>query len=172
MDKIVCFATSDFGGAHSAFRLMIKSAVRRYGFLLRTLPIDICRSYLAIACRAICIAVFRILGVSQDIQTLGKLNSVKRKLSLSTELGGLNAPSLELDAKHTHYYASFNANRVNLITNYESDSLGPMYGLIHNNELFHVATSTKPWAVQMRAIRIIIRSLVWRAVGIRSRGVD
>jgi hypothetical protein len=38
LDKIVCFAMSDFGGTHAAFRLMITYAVRRYGFLLRTLP--------------------------------------------------------------------------------------------------------------------------------------
>jgi hypothetical protein len=49
LDKIVCFAMSDFGETHAAFRLMITCAVRRYGFLLRTLPRDICRPYLAIA---------------------------------------------------------------------------------------------------------------------------
>jgi hypothetical protein len=38
LDKIVCFPTSDFGGTHAAFRLMITCAVRRYGFLLSTLP--------------------------------------------------------------------------------------------------------------------------------------
>jgi hypothetical protein len=38
LDKIVCVATSDFRGAHAAFRLMITCAVRRCGFLLRTLP--------------------------------------------------------------------------------------------------------------------------------------
>jgi hypothetical protein len=39
LGKIVCFAMSNFGGAHAAFRLMITCAVRRYGFLLRTLPL-------------------------------------------------------------------------------------------------------------------------------------
>jgi hypothetical protein len=43
LDKIVCFATSDFGGAHAAFCLMITCAVRRYGLMLRTPPHDICR---------------------------------------------------------------------------------------------------------------------------------
>jgi hypothetical protein len=38
LDKIVCFAMSDFGRTHAAFRLKITCAVRRYGFLLRTLP--------------------------------------------------------------------------------------------------------------------------------------
>jgi hypothetical protein len=38
LDKIVCFAFLDFGGAHAAFHLMmITCAVRRYGFLLLTL---------------------------------------------------------------------------------------------------------------------------------------
>jgi hypothetical protein len=37
-DKIVCFATSDIGGAHAAFRLVITCAVRRHGFLLRSIP--------------------------------------------------------------------------------------------------------------------------------------
>jgi L-fucose mutarotase/ribose pyranase (RbsD/FucU family) len=37
LDKIVCFAMSDFGGGVNAvFCLMITCAVRRYGFLLRT----------------------------------------------------------------------------------------------------------------------------------------
>jgi hypothetical protein len=39
LDKIVCFATSEFGGAHAAFRLMITCAVRRYGLVLRTLSL-------------------------------------------------------------------------------------------------------------------------------------
>jgi hypothetical protein len=38
LDKIVCFAMSDFGGIHAASRLMLTCAIRRYGFLLRTLP--------------------------------------------------------------------------------------------------------------------------------------
>jgi hypothetical protein len=70
LDKIVCFTMSDFGGTHAAFRLLITHVVRRYGFLLRTLPPDICRPYLAAADIATRIAVFRILGVSQDVHTL------------------------------------------------------------------------------------------------------
>jgi hypothetical protein len=89
LDKIVCFAMSDFGGTHAAFRLMITCAVRRYGFLLRTLPQDICRPYLANADRAIRIAVHRIFGVSQDVQTLDQLNCAKRHLSPPRSLGGL-----------------------------------------------------------------------------------
>jgi hypothetical protein len=38
LDNIVCFAMSDFGGTHAAFRLMITCAVRRYGFSLRNPP--------------------------------------------------------------------------------------------------------------------------------------
>jgi hypothetical protein len=38
LDKIVCFVMSDFGGTHDVCRLMITCAVRRYVFLLRTLP--------------------------------------------------------------------------------------------------------------------------------------
>jgi hypothetical protein len=67
LDNIVCFAMSDFGGTHAAFRLMITCAARRYGILLRTLPTYICRPYLDIADRAIHIAVYRILGLSQDV---------------------------------------------------------------------------------------------------------
>jgi hypothetical protein len=44
LDKIVCFAMSDFGGTHAVFRLMITCAVRHYGF--RTLPPDIFRTLL------------------------------------------------------------------------------------------------------------------------------
>jgi L-fucose mutarotase/ribose pyranase (RbsD/FucU family) len=38
LDKIACFALSDFGGARAAFCLMITCAVRRYGFLLHPPP--------------------------------------------------------------------------------------------------------------------------------------
>jgi hypothetical protein len=69
LDKIVCFAMSDFGGVHADFRLMVTCAVRRYGFLLRTLPPYICRPYLAVANRAVRF-VYRILGVSPDAKTL------------------------------------------------------------------------------------------------------
>jgi hypothetical protein len=129
LDKIACFTMSDFGGTHAAFRLMITCAVRRYGFLLRTLPPSICRPYFSIANRAVRIAVFRILGVSQDVQTLDKLYCAKRQLSLPAECGELNVPSLELDAEHAHY-ALFNATLASMIIDYEPESLGPMYGLI------------------------------------------
>jgi hypothetical protein len=61
LDKIVCFAMSDFGGTHAAFRLMITCAVRRYGLLLRTLPTDISRPYLATTYRAVSITIYRIM---------------------------------------------------------------------------------------------------------------
>jgi hypothetical protein len=47
LDNIVGFAMSYFGRAHSAFRLLITCAVRRYGLLLRTLLPNICRPYFA-----------------------------------------------------------------------------------------------------------------------------
>jgi hypothetical protein len=64
LDKIVCFAMSDFGGIHGGFRLMITCAVRRYGLLLRTLPRDVCRPYLNGADISVRTTIFRILGVS------------------------------------------------------------------------------------------------------------
>jgi hypothetical protein len=63
-------------------------------------------------------------------------------------LGGINVPSFELDAELAHY-ASFTATLVNMISDHESESLGPLYGLIRQ-ELLNVATSTLPWAVQLR----------------------
>jgi hypothetical protein len=57
-------------------------------------------------------------------------------------------PSLEVEGEHVHY-SSFNATLANLIIDYESEALGPMYGLI-KHELLNVATSTLPWAVQLR----------------------
>ena len=66
LGKIVCFTKLDFGGAHAAFRLIIMYAVRRYGFLLRTLPPNICRPCHVDAHRAVRTEVFRILGVSPD----------------------------------------------------------------------------------------------------------
>jgi hypothetical protein len=38
LDKIVCFAMSDFGGTHDAFRLMITCAVSRYVWVLAAHP--------------------------------------------------------------------------------------------------------------------------------------
>ena len=65
LDKLVCFAMSDFGGIHAASRLMLTCAVRRYGFLLRTLLSNICRPHQIVgADRAVLTAIFRILGVS------------------------------------------------------------------------------------------------------------
>jgi hypothetical protein len=63
-------------------------------------------------------------------------------------LGGLNVPSLELDAELAHY-ASFTTILANLIDDYDSESPGPLYGLIRH-ELLNVATSTLSWAVQLR----------------------
>jgi hypothetical protein len=91
---------------------------------------------------------YRILGVSLDAQTLDQLYCAKRQLSLLAEFGGLNVPSLELDAEPAHY-ALIIAILANLITDYESESLGPLYGLIRQ-VLVNVATSTLPWAVQLR----------------------
>jgi hypothetical protein len=78
LDKIVCFAMSKFGGAHAAFRMMMTCAVRRYEFLVRTLPHDICRPYLVAASIAVRIADFRISSVSHDVQTRDQLNRAKR----------------------------------------------------------------------------------------------
>jgi hypothetical protein len=78
LDKIFCFVLSNFGGAHAASRLMITCAVHRYGFLLRTLPHDICRPYLVFADRAVRVAVFKILGVSHEVQTLDNLTCATR----------------------------------------------------------------------------------------------
>jgi hypothetical protein len=138
---------SDFGMTHVAFRFMITCVERRYGFLLRTLPPHICRPYLATASRAVRNAVYRVLGVSQVVQTLGKLNCAKRELSLPSEFGGLNVPSLELNVEHAHY-ASFTATLANVIIDCESESLGPMYDLIRH-ELLNTATYTLPWALQL-----------------------
>jgi hypothetical protein len=75
-DYMVCFALSDFGGAHAAFRLIITCAVRRYGFLLHTLPPHICRPYLATKVRAVRFAVFLILGVYEDVQRLDQARTL------------------------------------------------------------------------------------------------
>jgi hypothetical protein len=149
LDKIVCFPMSDFGRTHVAFRLMITCAVRRYGFMLHALPPDIYRPYLVAAYIAVRTAVFRISGVPQDLHTLDQRDCAKRRHSLPAEFGGLDiVPSLEPDAAPAHY-ASFTATLANLIIDYESESLGHMYGLIRP-ELLNVATSTLPWAVQLR----------------------
>jgi hypothetical protein len=99
--------------------------------------------------RAVCITFCRIFGVPQDVQTLDQLNCAKGKLSIPAYFGGLNVPSLEVDAELAQY-ASFTTTLANVITLYESESLSPMYGLIRQ-ELLNVATSTLPWAVQLRS---------------------
>jgi hypothetical protein len=94
------------------------------------------------------IIVYRIIGVSHDVQTLDQLNCAKRQLSLPAEFGGLDVPSLELDAEPAHY-DSFTATLAIMIIDYESESLGPLYGLIRQ-KLLNVATCPLPWAVQLR----------------------
>jgi hypothetical protein len=167
LDNIVCFPMSDFEEPHVAFRLMFTCAARRYGLLLRTLPLDICRPYLVVGDRAVRAAVFRIFGVSKDAQTFDKLNCAKRQLSLPAKFGGLNMPSLELDNDLAHY-SSFSTTLANLIIEYESESLGPMYDLIRQ-EVINVAPSTLPWAVQLRSSYDLHYGMVF---GIGSRDVD
>jgi hypothetical protein len=114
----------------------------------RALPPNICRPYLSTADRAVRAAIYRILDVSLDAQTLDQLNCAKRQLSLPAEFGGHNVPSLELDAEPAHY-ASFTATLATRIIDYESESLGPLYGLIRHG-LLNVATFALSWAVQLR----------------------
>jgi hypothetical protein len=81
---------------------MITCALRRYGFLLRTLLLDVCRMYLATADSDVRSAVFRKFGVSPEVQTHDKINCSTRLLFLITEFGGLNVPSLAIDVEHAH----------------------------------------------------------------------
>jgi hypothetical protein len=78
LDKIVDFFVSGFVGAHSAFWLMITCAVRRYGFMLRTLPPYVCHMYLATADSA----VFRIIGVFPEIRVIKSIKPRVNCLSL------------------------------------------------------------------------------------------
>jgi hypothetical protein len=128
---------------------MITCAVRRYDFLLRTIPLDDRRPYLAKVNSATRYTVVRILGVSPEVQTNGQNSRAQRQLSLPAEFGGLNVPSLAPDVEHAHY-ASFDATPASLSTDYKSESLAHLYGIIRY-ELHNVATSTLPWAVQLRA---------------------
>jgi hypothetical protein len=92
---------------------------------------DICRPHLVNVDREVRTSVFRVLGVSQDLQTLGKLNCTKRKLSPPAQFRGLNVPSLELNDERAHY-ASFNATLAKSTTDFESESLGHMHGIIRH----------------------------------------
>jgi hypothetical protein len=58
-------------------------------------------------------------------------------------------PALALDAEPTHY-ASYDATLANLITDYESEAQGPLYGSIRQ-ELLIAATSAIAGAVRLRA---------------------
>jgi hypothetical protein len=68
--------------------------------------------------------------------------NAKRMLSMPSELGGLNEPSLELDVEHLHY-ASFTTTLANLIIDHESEMRSPMHGIIRQ-DLMDLATSTLP----------------------------
>jgi hypothetical protein len=92
-------------------------------------PFDICRPHLAIAYMAVRIVVYRTLGVFHDAQTLEQLNCAKRKLFLRAEFGRLNVTSLELGDEYAHY-ALLTTTLANMIADYGSESLGPMYGII------------------------------------------
>jgi hypothetical protein len=56
-------------------------------------------------------AAFHLMITCADVQTLERLNCAKGQLFLPAEFGGLNVPSLEIDAKPAHY-ASFTATLV------------------------------------------------------------
>jgi hypothetical protein len=120
-------------------------------------PPDMCRPYLVAVDMAVRNVVYRILGVSHDAQALDHLNCARRHLSIPAEFGGLNIPSPELDAEHAHY-ASFNATLANKITNYESESLGPMYRIVRKG-LLNVATYIVPCAVQLRNLYATISTM-------------
>jgi hypothetical protein len=66
LDKIVCFAMSNFGGTHAASRLMIAMGS------FSAPPLDTCRPYSVAAYITARTTVFRVLGDSQDVQTLGQ----------------------------------------------------------------------------------------------------
>jgi hypothetical protein len=70
-EMMLAMFTSNFGRAHSGFRLMITCAVRAPPRVHASYPPppDVYRSYLATVDNAVRIAVFRILGVSHDEQT-------------------------------------------------------------------------------------------------------
>jgi hypothetical protein len=82
-------------------RKVIECAVCRDGFLLRTLPPHIAnRTLLHTIDRAVRTTLFRTLGAFQNVQTLDQRNYAKRLLSLPSEFGKLDVPSLELDDEH------------------------------------------------------------------------
>jgi hypothetical protein len=149
LNQIVDFFASDFKGMHSVFPLMITCAVRRCSFQLRTLSHGACHPYLATTDSVV---KYSIPGVFPEVHTHYQINCATRKLSLPTEFGGLNVPSLVQDVEPAHY-ASFAAILANLITDYESESLGLLYGTIRH-ELHNIAASPLPWAVvQLRVLR-------------------
>jgi hypothetical protein len=73
--------------------------------------------------------LFVFFCVSPEVQAHEQINPATRELSLPAEFGGLNVPSLALDAELAHY-ASFEASVAILIIDYEYESLGPLYGII------------------------------------------
>jgi hypothetical protein len=80
------------------------------------------------------------------------------------EFGRLNVSSLELDDEHAHYVA-FIATFAYVNTNYESESLGNVYGLVRQACCYFY------WTVSNCAVRMI-RSPQSLGSRIGSRGVD
>jgi hypothetical protein len=72
---------------------------------------------------------FAFLGlVSPEVHAHDQINCATRPLSLPTQFVDLNVPPLAIDEEHAHY-ASFDATLAKFLTNYEFESLGPMYGV-------------------------------------------
>jgi hypothetical protein len=80
---------------------------------------------------------------------LDRLDCAQRQISLPSEFGGLNVPSLELDDELAQY-TLFTTTFANFIKYNESESLGHVYCLIREH-LLNVAASTLPWAVELRS---------------------
>jgi hypothetical protein len=73
---------------------------------------------------------FRILGVFPEVHTHNQTNRATRELSLHDgDFRGLSVPSFALDVGSAHY-ALLDATLASLITDYESESLGSLYGTI------------------------------------------
>jgi hypothetical protein len=82
---------------------MIMCAVRRYDFLLRTLPHNSCHPYIATEDSVVWHDVFHIFRVPPEVETHDQIDSATRQFPLPTEFGGLNVPSLALDVGPTHH---------------------------------------------------------------------
>eukprot|EP00873_Tetraselmis_striata_P001848 jgi/Tetstr1/422112/TSEL_012969.t1 len=143
LERIASFGTSGYGCHHGAMRLLVVCAVRKTGFLSRTMPPSELDPFLE-AVDANISAAFSLLGLDYACdQSTPRMEAAIVQMSMPADFGGLNMAFLQFEAPAAVYSAQF-VVLPKLVREY-GPALGPLYEPVRA-EVSSVATSALPWA--------------------------